>query len=75
MDFIKKIREELGFTHYRMAQEMGISHVYSYTRFEEAREALNADKLVKLWKLSGISGNEFMSMIEKEVTRNKGKRK
>jgi hypothetical protein len=67
MKFIKKIREDLGYTHYKMAQLMGVKGVFQYTRFEESTTSVNIKRLVELWRLSNLSGNEFMSLIAKEL--------
>ena len=71
MKFIKKIREDLGHTHYKMAQLLGLKGVFQYTRFEESKTSLNVKNLVKLWRLSRLSGDEFMQMIADEVESNK----
>jgi hypothetical protein len=67
MYFIKKIRENLGLSRYRMAYELEFAKTHGYTQFEEAKKAVSLEKLVKLWRLSGLSGNEFMKMIAQEV--------
>jgi hypothetical protein len=67
MKFIRKIRENLGYTHYKMAQLMGVKGIFQYTRFEESTTSVNIKRLVQLWRLSNLTGNEFMSLIAKEV--------
>ena len=68
--FIKKIREEiLGESQYGMHQLMGLPDTRAYIAFEEGTRSLNAEKLVKLWKVSKLSGDQFMKLIEQEVTR------
>lgn len=68
MEFIKKIRLEiLKKSPYEMYKIMGLPHTSAWTQFESRTESLNAKKLVKLWRLSGLSGDEFMSMLAQEV--------
>ena len=71
MDFIKKIREEiLKKNQYQMHKELGFYNVRSYQSFENTKESLNAKKLISLWHLSGLDGNEFLKMIEEDVNTN-----
>jgi hypothetical protein len=68
MEFVKKIREDiLKKNPYEMYKLMGLNDTRSYLDFENRSESLNAKKLVKLWQLSGLSGDAFMEMIAKEV--------
>lgn len=67
MKFIKEIRSLLGFTQYRIAQELGFPSTYGYTQFENSRKAVNIEKLIKLWRISGMSAKAFLEMIEEEV--------
>ncbi|MBE9082861.1 hypothetical protein IQ278_12125 [Tolypothrix sp. LEGE 11397] len=68
MKFIKKIREKiLKKSPYEMHKLMELPHTSAWTQFESRSESLNAKKLVKLWRLSELSGDEFMEMIAKEV--------
>ena len=70
MEFIKKIRENLGFSKYRMSKELGYTKDYNYNRFENAKQNVNLEKLIILWHLSGLSADEFLQMIEAEVLPN-----
>ena len=71
MEFIKKIREEiLKKNQYEMHKELGFSNVRGYQSFEETKESLNAKKLISLWHLSGLDGNDFLKMIEEDVLAN-----
>jgi hypothetical protein len=68
VDFIRKIREEiLNKNQYEMHKNLGFSDTKSYKNFENSARAVNIQKLVKLWRLSGLSGNEIMNMIAEEV--------
>lgn len=68
MKFIKKIREEiLKKNQYEMYKLLGFYNVSGYQRFENSKESLNAKKLVKLWRSTGLTGDEFMKMIEDDV--------
>jgi hypothetical protein len=68
VDFIKKIREEvLGKSYYEMYKALDFSDTKSYQDFERASRAVNVQKLVKLWRLSGLSGDEFMDLMAQEV--------
>jgi hypothetical protein len=71
MQFIKKIREDLGLNPYQMQKQMGLAATHTYLAFEGTKESLNAIKLVKLWRLSGLDGNKFLELIENEVLNNK----
>lgn len=50
-----------------MYKMLGFYNVKSYQNFENTKESLNAKKLIKLWHLSGLTGDEFLKMIEDEV--------
>jgi len=68
MQFVKKIREDiLGKNPYEMYKLMGLRDTRSYLHFENRTEALNARKLVKLWRLSGLSGDAFMQLLAEEI--------
>lgn len=67
MEFIKKIREKMGLNIYKMSQAMEYPKPHGYTQFENSKKAVNLEKLVKLWRVSKLSADEFMLMIEKEV--------
>lgn len=68
MKFIEKIREEiLKKNPYAMYKLLGFSDTKSYQDFERSSRALNIKKMVKLWRLSGLSGDEFMEMMASEV--------
>lgn len=71
MKFIKKIREEfLGKSSYEMHRILGFRNTKSYQDFENSTRAVNVEKLIKFWKLSGLSGDEFMQMMAEEVSNN-----
>lgn len=73
MEFVKKVREQvLNKRPYEMSKLMELRDTRSYLDFETRTESLNAKKLVKLWRLSGLSGNEFMQMIAEEVEEREG---
>lgn len=68
MKFIKKIREEiLNKNQYEMYKMLGFYDAKSYKDFENSKRAVNMEKLIKLWHLSGLTGDEFLKMIEDEV--------
>lgn len=68
MNFIKKIREEiLQKNQYEMYKMLGFYDVKSYQDFENSKRAVNIKKLVKLWRSTGLTGDEFMKMIEDDV--------
>ena len=69
MNFIKKIREKLGYTKYKMAQELGYANDKGYHQFEDSKKIINIEKLVKLWHISGLNADEFVKMMEEEVTK------
>lgn len=73
MEFIKKIREQMGLNIYKMSQAMGYPKPHGYTQFENSKKAVNLEKLVKLWRVSQLSADEFMLLIEKEVKGNQRK--
>ncbi|MCC0178053.1 hypothetical protein I4641_13795 [Waterburya agarophytonicola K14] len=67
MEFIRKIRKDNGMTYHDMKRRMGIKNVNSYVQFEKSKLALNADKMIRLWRFSGLSAKAFMTLIEEEV--------
>ncbi|BAY08155.1 hypothetical protein [Calothrix sp. NIES-2098] len=67
MEFIKKIRESKNVTGYRIAKELGFYDCKHYLHFENAKKAVNLDKLIRLWRYSGLSAKAFLEMIEEEV--------
>ena len=67
MKFIRKIREDNGMTYRAMTRRMDIKNVNSYINFEKSKKALNAKKLIRLWRFSGLSAKAFMALIEEEV--------
>ncbi|NEP10249.1 MAG: hypothetical protein F6K14_08520 [Symploca sp. SIO2C1] len=76
MHFIRKIREKvLKKNPYEMYKLMELGDTRAWIAFEERTESLNAKKLVKLWRLSGLSGDEFMNMMAQEVEETSLKKK
>jgi transcriptional regulator with XRE-family HTH domain len=71
MEFIKKIREQKGYSQYRMAKELGFNSTGEYIRFENAKKAINAQNLIKLWILSRMNAKAFLEMIKEEVLEDK----
>ena len=67
MKFIRKIREDNGMTYRDMMRRMDIKNVNSYVQFEKSKLALNIDKMIRLWRFSGLSAKAFMALIEEEV--------
>lgn len=67
MKFIKEIREELGFNPYVMTKKMEIKTVQQYLSFEDSKQAVNVENLIKLWELSGLSAKAFMERMREEV--------
>lgn len=57
----------MGLTSYKMSQEMGYPKPHGYTQFENSKKAVNIGKLVKLWKISKLSADDFMQMLESEI--------
>ena len=57
-----------------MAQAIRVSIVVVTTvDFEDSKRAINVEKLVRLWLLSGLSGQEFMELMQADVMRKKGR--
>ena len=68
MEFVKKIREEILETnYYQMQKRLGLSSTTIYKNFEKAKIMLHAKTMVKLWRVSGLSAQEFLELIEREV--------
>ena len=74
MEFIKIIRERLGYSKYKMAQELGFNCGKDYACFENSKRAVNVEKLVKLWLFSGLSAQEFMELMQADIMRIKGRK-
>ena len=66
MQFIKKIRQDLGFTSYQMSKSMGMKSVREYLNFEASKNAVNVKKMIKLWELSGLSAKSFLELIRED---------
>ncbi|BAZ00507.1 hypothetical protein NIES37_44990 [Tolypothrix tenuis PCC 7101] len=67
MEFIKKIRESKNISSYRMSKELGFPSQKHYAAFEDTKQAVSMDKLIRLWRYSGLSAKAFLEMIEEEV--------
>jgi hypothetical protein len=68
VEFIKKIREEiLEKNRYQMYKMMDFKDTRTWINFEESKNVVSLRNLVKLWRLSKLSGDEFMKMIANEV--------
>lgn len=65
MQTFKIIRERLGWKPYRMAKELGISQT-QYAYLEETAKSTQTKLIIKLKKISGMSGEEFWKIFEKE---------
>lgn len=70
MEFIKKIRESKNLSSYRMSKELGFPSPKHYAAFEDTKQAVSMDKLIRLWRYSGLSAKAFLEMIEEEVCGN-----
>ncbi|WP_348249890.1 hypothetical protein [Leptolyngbya sp. GB1-A1] len=62
--FIREIREEKGLNPYKMAKLMNFKTVERYLEFERSKKALNVEKLLLLWRISGWSAKRFMERME-----------
>lgn len=74
MEFIKKIREDLNLNSYKMAKKMGMKTTQHYIAFERSKRVISIENLVKLWELSGLSGQEFMELMREEVSQKQSKK-
>lgn len=52
---------------YEMQIILGIKETRTYLDFENSKRNVNTEKLVKLWRVSGLSAKKFMEMIEEEM--------
>ena len=59
----------MGLNFSRMAQQMEYPSTQGYIQFENSKRAVSVEKLVKLWKVSKLSADEFMQLIESEVVK------
>ena len=75
MKFVKKIRESRGLNPYQMQKLLGIKSTQVYLQFENAKESLNAEKLINLWDVSEMDGNDFLELIREDVQARKSKNK
>ena len=67
MEFITHIREEiLQKSKYEMAKLMELKDTKAWIDFEDRKEAVNVKKLLKLWKISGISAEQLLELMEEE---------
>lgn len=65
----------MGISSYKMAQQLGYPSTQGYIQFENAKKAVSLEKLITLWKISKLSADEFMQMIESEVVEKNKQRK
>jgi transcriptional regulator with XRE-family HTH domain len=65
MEIVRLIRDKLGFTKYRMGQELGVSTTAIY-QYEDKAESMRLDVLCRLRQVSGMSWNEFGKMLDGE---------
>lgn len=66
VELVKDIRESKGWTRYRMAKELGVSQT-QLNYMETKAKSIRTDIIVRLWEVSGWSGNEFMRRVKKEL--------
>lgn len=69
MKFLKEIRKKTGHTQYRLGQLLGIEPIHNYYRYEREPSVKRVEFmhfLVKVWRLSGLSAEEFLKLIERE---------
>lgn len=60
------IREKLGWSQYKLAQEIGVSQ--SHLRYlEEKAKNTQTKTLIRLQKVSGLSPAKFWEILEKEA--------
>ena len=71
MRFVKKIRKKLDLNQYKMGQQLGFKNTQSYINFENAKYSINAEKMIRLWQLSGLTAEELLQLIAKDVEKNK----
>lgn len=68
MQFIEKIREDiLNVSCYKMAQLLGLSSTRMYLGFERSKSKVSLKNLVALWEISGLSKEEFFTLVIEEV--------
>lgn len=68
MQFIKIVREEIvGVSCYKMAQLLGLSSTQVYLDFERSKSKVSLKNLVALWEISGLSKDEFFTLVIQEV--------
>jgi DNA-binding XRE family transcriptional regulator len=66
MKTLKKIREKLGFTHYKAAKRVGLTQ-QGYIVAEKSSRSIKVDVLVALKELSGLTWEEVGKMLESDA--------
>jgi transcriptional regulator with XRE-family HTH domain len=65
VEFIRKIREQLGITRYRLASLMGLP-TQTIDYYEDCGRNLTMERLCRLKDISGLNWQQLGEMIEKE---------
>lgn len=66
MELFKRIREKSGRTKSEMARLVGVLPT-NWRKVEETEWRIDLRKLIRIWRVSGMSGNQFLAELEKEV--------
>jgi len=71
---LKKVQESVGYNDYQMSKALGISQS-NYVYLVDEAQSIRIDVLVKAWRLSKLSGREFLELIEVEAEKIEPKRR
>lgn len=63
---LKKIQESIGYNDYHMSKALGISQT-NYVYLCEEAQSIRIGLLIKIWKLSKLSAEEFLEALEEEA--------
>ena len=67
MKFIEDIQISLGLNDAEMARLLNLRESRYYRNFKESREKVGLRNFCRLWRASGLSGDEFLERAEEEV--------
>ena len=66
VELVKDIRISKGWTAYKMAKTLGVSQT-QLNYMERKAKSIRTDILIKLWEVSGLSGDNFLAKVRKEL--------
>ena len=66
MRFIKTIRNRLGLSQSALARKIGVTYHMVQCAEGKDQTRMSLDSLVRLWKVSGLTADDFMWLLSRE---------